>query len=185
MIFLASVEHSGTRFLLKLFKSAGFIHRYPQEPREDNAVIQDHFGHKHWDKFLPGDHPVVIPLRRLHSIFLSWEVRQKDFAVLDAQLSMMRQVKRPLWLPIDAEDRDVYLGNLNRKLGIHLKTDWCVISDKHTDRTPESAIQNVNEYQNLKAKHGRFFSCFYKDLSRKAQVAAEPGAKQVAAVDRA
>lgn len=161
MIFLASVEHSGTRFLLNLFKSAGFIHRYPQESWEENAVIQDHFGHKHWDKFFPGSNPVVIPLRRLHSIFLSWEMRQKDFGVLDNQLSMMRKVKRPLWMPIDAEDRDVYLANMNRKLGLNLKTDWCVISDKHTDRTPESAIQNVNEYTRLKMKYGSFFSRFY------------------------
>lgn len=167
-----TVEHSGTRFVIDLF--CGFTHIYPLQGVKAgvDTLVQTHFGQaKEWgafegilDKYDP---PVVIPLRRLHSIFLSWESRAKSG--LDHQLTLMTNMidRDPFWLPIDAYDRDEWLQDINDGLGLHLHTDWPIVgSDKRTVGKPEKTIQDQENYHRLKDKYDWFFSQVYGD-SRK------------------
>lgn len=166
-----TVEHSGTRFVIDLFHRAGFGHIHPQQPwGHPNVLVQAHFGQmKHWGKFEEilevYDPPMVIPLRRLHSIFLSWERRQKGFRSLDNELALMTNMndRDPYWLPVDAPDRDEWLSEINDGLGLHLETEWPIIgSDKRTAGKPEETIKDQSEYHRLKDKYDWFFSQVYR-----------------------
>lgn len=167
IICAPTIEHSGTRFVIDLFK--GFIHKRPNELiGQGDILVQTHFGQKHWGRFeaiLESDPPIVIPLRKLHSIFLSWERRQKGFTQLDTELAMMtNMVDRDIyWLPIDSEDRDEWLSDINQGLGLNLYTDWPIVgSDKRTAYKPEKTIQNQESYLRLKDKYDWFFSQVYR-----------------------
>lgn len=164
-----TVEHSGTHFLIDLFR--GFLHRHPTGNVAPgvNTLVQCHFGQaKHWGAFerimVDFEPPLVIPVRRLHAIVLSWESRQKRLTALDRELSLMTDMveRQPYWLPIDAPDREDWLAEINDGLGLNLHTEWPVVgSEKKTNGKPEDLIQDRNAYENLKAKHGWFFEQIY------------------------
>ena len=167
-----TVEHAGTRFVIDLFR--GFQHRHPQEGIAPGAdiLVQAHFGQaKNWGRFeeilQEYSPPVVIPVRRLHSIVLSWERRGKGFETLDLELAMMVNMvdADPYWLPIDADDRDEWLAEINDGLGLNLYTEWPIVgSDKRTAYKPEKTIGDQETYSRLRDKYDWFFGQIYPIL---------------------
>lgn len=171
IIAAPTVEHSGTRFVIDLFHRAGFGHKHPQDiSGHPDILVQAHFGQaKHWGAFEEildhYDPPVVIPLRRLHSIFLSWERRNKGFRTLDNELALMTNMvdRDPFWLPIDAGDRDEWLQEINEELGLNLTTEWPIVgSDKRTAGKPPETIKEQDEFERLEAKYAWFFDQIYR-----------------------
>lgn len=170
IIAAPTVEHSGTRFVIDLF--AGFAHRYPLQGVEPgvDTLVQAHFGQaKEWGAFEGildrHDPPVVIPLRRLHALFLSWERRGKWWRDLDHELAMMVNMidRDPYWLPIDATDREEWLDAINAGLGLTLDTDWPIIgSDKRTAGQAEDEIVDQAGYRILRDKFDWFFEQVYR-----------------------
>lgn len=165
-----TAEHSGTRFLIDLFRREGFVHNNtPFLVGGPDIVVQVHFGQKNWQAFeeLVEDRgfPIVIPVRRLHSVFLSWEARGKNTDLLDERIGLMTEwsERSPYWLPIDSDDRDEWLDEVRDGLGLKLETDWPIIgSDKHTNGKTEDRIQDQAGYTRLRDKFAWFYEQIYR-----------------------
>lgn len=167
MIACPTVEHSGTHFVLNLFEQAGFTQAPPKVGTR--IVCHAHFGQKNWDVLdeliEAREPPVVIPVRPLHAIFLSWEARDKNTDLLDGRFKLLTdQIERdPYWLPIEAADRDAWLAEINEGLGLHIETQWPVVgSEKRTAGQDESRIKDQSGYRALRDKYDWFFEQLYR-----------------------
>jgi hypothetical protein len=108
MIAIASVQHTGTRFLRLMFKPQGI----------KNAHFGQNFLHT-----IDG-HFILTPLRRLDRIIESWIRRDMDLKTLHTALAQMVSYPVDFYFPIDADDREQYLKRLNEILETDLATDW-------------------------------------------------------------
>lgn len=163
-----TVQHSGTRFLWNLLSGFKKINA-TSEWNFPDLLIHEHFSQNDYPRLVglldTYEPPIIIPLRRLHSIVLSWERRQKGFDRLDIELERMTGLvdRQPYFLPVDAPDRDDWLQEINEGLNLNLSTDWSIVgSDKHSAGNPESAIRDQETYHRLKEKHDWFFSQVYR-----------------------
>ena len=76
---------------------------------------------------------IIIPLRKLEAIKTSWSGRQLDPKHLDRDLeSLIKFTKQyqPYFLPIDHDQREIFLEKINHDFNLSLKTDWPVINKK-------------------------------------------------------
>lgn len=121
MICIPTVQHSGSLFVVDhLFGG------------RKNVVFR-HFGQPAFEQIYEhiNGRNCIIPLRRLKDIAYSWSGRQKDPAHLDRDIGLMiefAQEYNPYFLPIDHDDRDIYLSEINKAFGLNLETDWPVIN---------------------------------------------------------
>ena len=140
MIVVPTVQHTGSLFVVNhLFGG------------RKNVVFR-HFGQKAFDQIIPyiKGRNIVIPLRRLKDIAHSWSGRQSDPKHLDRDLQLMIEFSEeynPHFLPIDHTNRQDYLENINRSLGLSLKTDWPVINNmKHRHCGDDFSIINRHQW---------------------------------------
>ncbi len=142
IVVVASVHHTGTHFLFEhLFDG---WHRYNMgydcisEPH-GNGIVRIHCDHQQ-SQYLPrwlDSHRAVVPMRNPFAVATSWKAREKDLdgfgslmEKLNSQwdcLKKMVQPYNPIYLPIDAPDRENWLAALNKELGLELQTDWPVV----------------------------------------------------------
>jgi hypothetical protein len=110
MIAIGSVRHTGTRFCRELFHCPNY-----------------HFGEKQIERLDP--YTVITPLRRLESIMASWARRDLDLADLHEALTIMVDYGSDYYLPIDSDNRDMYLWSINEGEGTNYQTDWEILVD--------------------------------------------------------
>ena len=172
MIFVVpTVEHSGTHFIVHHLLRNYPVGTLDQIQDTKDVVYFGHMGQKKykWDKMmdvmLDRECAIITPLRSLERIVVSWERRRKDLKCLEKELEILVDIIDPLdpfYLPIDADNRDLYLNDINDYLGLHLKTDWPVVSsDKSSYNTTEQHIKDKEIYKRFKEKFEAFFSDFY------------------------
>ena len=160
MIVIISVRHTGTRFVRSHLIDCKYMNR--------------HVGERYLHQVEPYiDNNLVIPLRRLDRIIVSWERRDMGLEGLRDSLNELIDKydhRDPYYLPIDSDDRDEFLKALNEGMDTDFKTDWPVVdSDKNSSQSNYSDIIN-KEYANiLISEFDQFFSRFY---GRKEQDAA-------------
>ena len=139
MIIVPTIRHSGSHFLVDLLgydinKTLpwGQAHK-----ATDDSLIFDHISPYKVDIMLPliRDNLTVIPLRHPFVVAKSWIDRKKDLSELVAAWETLVYEIDPLepyYLPLDVEDRQDYLDELNIDTGRSMVTDW----------TPQGVVQN-------------------------------------------
>jgi hypothetical protein len=152
VILVASVPHSGSRFVLKLLgKPAFFWHVYQGESLEYITEL---------GKFCP----VVVPLRHPRAVAQSWVNRGKPIrthAKHEAMCVMFRTLidvvdkLKPLYLPVDVPNRDEYLSALKGVAG-ELHTNW----EPVTDGLPQKALSEDDELAVSELLADPFFARF-------------------------
>lgn len=139
MIAIASVRHTGTRFLSRLLG----------EP------LRVHFGEKYLYKVK--DYKIVTPLRELDKVITSWERRQLELKDLHVALGVMTNYPTDFYIPVDSADRETYLAKLSDYLGEDIVTDWAPVTDGHG-----SDSKGNPEYKDLILKeYSDWFKQFY------------------------
>ena len=144
-MMIASVRHTGTRFLKVLLKQ--------HEPTENV-----HFGQNFLYR-LQG-HYVITPLRRLDRVIQSWVNRSMELDMLHRDIGIMLEHPVDFFFPIDSENREDYLRELSEILGTELKTDWMPTGHHgkgQPNNEPEWTERILNDYSG-------FFDKFYKSV---------------------
>ena len=151
MIAIISVRHSGTRFV--------------RDELLKKQCLNAHVGEKqiYLDVLLPYFNNLIIPLRRPERIIVSWERRGMELDGLSDCLSILMAYDRydPMYFPIDAPDRQGYLDKINQRLGLELKTDWPVISDKHSSEATWDDVTDKVMGASIIDDFAPFFNRFY------------------------
>lgn len=169
MIFvLASIRHTGTQLV------RGHIFRdWPKhlphgEIRAERTVIHGHIDEK-WEGAMhayAGTGNVVIPLRRIEKIIVSWERRSLDLARLERALERLE--KRwdrylPYYIPVDHGARDLYVDDINRDCWwAKLESNWPIIGSERG--SVDATINDVNDkhfYDRMVKRFGPFFTRIY------------------------
>ena len=153
MIVIVSVRHTGTRFVREHLIDCEYMNRHLGE----KSLTQI-------DSLI--DNNLIIPLRRLDRVIVSWERRGMELDWLGRlfhELIEKYDHQNPYYLPIDSESRDDYLKALNEGMGTDFQTDWPVVgSDKNSSQSSYKDIIN-KEYANILINEfDQFFSRFYR-----------------------
>lgn len=142
MIGIASVQHSGTRFLRELFNP---------------PVRNVHFGQNYLHQV--EGYFIITPLRQLDRIIGSWVRRDMDLEHLHKCLGQMVEFPVNFYFPIDHEDRKEYLKQLNEILDLNLKTDWRPKGNQ--DKSARHPKVDVYWRDKIKEDYTEFFEQFY------------------------
>ena len=115
------------------------------------------------------DNNLIIPLRRLDRVIVSWERRGMELDWLGrlfGELIEKYDHRNPYYLPIDSDNRDNYLNKINEGMGTNFETDWPVIaSDKGSSNSEYNDIIN-KEYANILInEYEWFFNRFYAHIN--------------------
>lgn len=120
-MIIASVPHSGSRFVQKLL-GCKFLHVYSGESLDE---IKRH-------------DTIVVPLRHPLAVAKSWKRRGKPITEHPKHECMVRMFRNlidqvdplnPKYLPVDNARRTSALIALEFHLGMVLKTDWAPVTD--------------------------------------------------------
>lgn len=152
MILIPSVKHTGTRFLREhLLEGHEYINRHVGEKRIDQLDV---------------DGDLIIPLRRLDRIIVSWERRQLELPDLRSALTELvcrYDHQQPYYLPIDSHHRSDYLDDINEGLGLNLVTNWPVLySTKGSSASNWDDITDKDYAWQLTYDFQSFFTRFYR-----------------------
>lgn len=165
-VVVASVPHTGTRFVFEhLLKGR---HRCGEHPCDDGFSVYHTDGrHKKRLIALAGQFPTIVPMRHPAKVAQSWAVNRSknpDYYAPDrlraAFHSLVTDIDplKPLYLPIDAPNRDEYLAKINAELGLGLDTGWPVVGESDKSATPEVANPDIvaSLVDELSSFFGRF-----------------------------
>ena len=156
MIVLVSVWHTGTNFVFQhLFAGlapVGMNHNcYLNGHPPNSGLVRIHCDFDQ-HKYLPywvSKFRCVVPLRHPLSVARSWKAREKNLKLLPVQWQVLKRdvaPHNPLYLPLDALDRQDWLDRINEALGMDLQTDWPVImSCEKTATLTEAERDSVSE----------------------------------------
>lgn len=128
MLIFPTVRHTGSHFIIGLFgldinKAMSWKHGGQGE------YIFDHIHPALSYRFMPlmEENTIVVPLRHPKVTAVSWRDRKKDeqemIECFDCLVEMIDPYE-PHYLPVDSEQRDLWLKRLNFDLGLELETDW-------------------------------------------------------------
>lgn len=165
MVVIPTVMHTGSLFVTdNIFRD--FKKYKPNETPEEDSIVfwhVQHFPVSEFAKHINGRN-IVIPLRRLERIIVSWERRGKPLRHLDQSLDILMEFDQyePYYLPIDHEDRDRYFEEMKNGLGLDLKTDWKYYNLQHfSHNATYEDITDKKRADRLIEKHSPFFNRFY------------------------
>lgn len=143
---IPTIQHTGTKLLYGMFPE-GFTHySFYEEPESPNALHVGHITENSVEAIKRLDCQMIIPLRHPYLVAESWRRRNKplselfdNFMILVDELAPLD----PLYLPIDAANRQDYLNKINKRLDLRLNTNWNVVNSKkstynltHKDLSP-------------------------------------------------
>lgn len=160
IIGMPSVRHTGTRVVRGMFY--GFKQMHPEQKCFGDGIYSRHIGEKYEHE--ANQEILVIPLRRIDRIIVSWERREKSLDELDERLYRLvtyYDPKRPFYIPIDSDDRNTYWLRMCEELKISIVPQWQVISEKDSIFAGFSDIIDKDKGKTLIDKYRRFFSRFY------------------------
>jgi len=129
MIVVASIPHSGTRFVLEHLLAP---RKRVKSAPDDGEFFFEHLDSPHIPKLrdMMRQFPCIVPMRHPKSIALSWKADSRlltDLTTMYRCLVSAIDPFKPCYLPLDVENRDAYLQLLNDQTGLNLKTDWPII----------------------------------------------------------
>lgn len=172
VLIVYSVRHTGTRFVTDyLLRKNGFRNgNDPDDVAQDpeaHRVYREHVGDPKYGAWAHLEYRgnIVIPLRRLDRVIVSWERRGRPLDELAGALRTLIERfdhRRPMYLPIDSPRRDEFLAALGRQHHIDLRTDWAIgpTEKGSADAGPED-IKDMERAAALHAEFRGFFSRFY------------------------
>lgn len=113
-----------------------------------------------------GGTPAIVPMRHPREVARSWVFRgyayPQAFKLTELSDCWRRLVTGidplgPLYLPLDADDRDDWLEQINTSLGLNLSTDW-----PHWKKGPEVVLRPSHErlVEDVMSELGGFFKRF-------------------------
>jgi len=151
---IPTIQHTGTKFLAKLF---GQIHwaSFYEKPECDDFLHVGHLTRNSIDAIKRLNHKIIIPLRHPYLVAESWRRRNKPLDELEENFHLLvdeLDPLNPLYLPIDVDNRQDYLDQINDDLGLALVTEWGVENSKkstynlsHKDMTPGPTEKRLAE----------------------------------------
>lgn len=159
--------HTGTYFVTKHLLSS-LTERPIKHGIIGPGLYSDHvYPHKRglwYDVLSKSDH-VIVPLRHPAVVAESWKKRNRPKLELIEQfeelIGFVDQFQ-PLYLPLDVDDRDNYLGKINAATGLELETSWPVIhSKKATHDIDWRNLYPDDDIQEMIDANWQFFGRFY------------------------
>ena len=148
-VFCASVHHTGTNFVSKLFTDLGyeFTDKTPKEAGNSvNYFHRCHIGDStatELGEWLNVDVPLIVPLRHPIEVAKSWLARDKPIERMVRQFQILNErvdCHNPLYLPIDHPYREQYFNYLRLATDLELSTEWPVIASKREGSTHRAQL---------------------------------------------
>lgn len=172
MIIVPTIRNTGSHFVMHLLGAAipwrpNVLTWREVDKANDDSIIFDHVLPHQKHLFLPliAEHTTIVPLRHPYLTAKSWDDRGMDKADLIAMWEVMVNDINPLdpfYLPLDVDNRQDYLDELNDHTGLNLETDWTPRGVKnnnsnlrHGDLTP------CDEFGQLCERFAPFLDRFY------------------------
>ena len=150
-----SVEHSGTRFVKNTLlrgHSRAYHHLVPKH-RQFISQLRD----KH--EF------VLVPLRHPMEIARSWARRGMNLGHLALRFDMLRtmfEVKEPLWIPVDIEERDEYVEKAIKATGAKLTpAGWPRVGHERANEDYMMTEDEISTIMPAVERNLDFFERFY------------------------
>lgn len=138
-VFVASVHHTGTQFVQKLFEDLDYQITDKTPKEAGNSVNYLHRCHitdsvmTELMQWLQTDTPLIVPLRHPMEVARSWLARKKPISEMVRQFELLFEVVdpfNPLYLPIDHADREMYLSLIAEACDHDINTNWQKVSSK-------------------------------------------------------
>lgn len=160
MIIVPTIRHTGSHFVLHLLGVKGRVNCFTWRTAQQashNSVVFDHVlpHQRHIYLDLIKRHTTIVPLRHPYLTQKSWQDRNRDLDDMIAMWEVMANDIAPLdphFLPLDVDNRDDYLHNINRTSGLYLQTDWTPQGERkgnsatrHTDVSPVPEVEALCE----------------------------------------
>lgn len=104
-------------------------------------------------------YPTIVPFRHPMSIAESWKKRGKPLSNLAVQYQIFREAvacNNPFYLPLDAPNREEYLDQIRKRIGMPIETSWPVIGSENSTAT----LTRVEEDQVRHMMSDGFFGQF-------------------------
>ncbi len=132
MPVLSTVRNTGSHTAHNIFRDWE-MHYLTEDKRSDKVLW---FGHCEPGRNLPliGEHmesdgPLILTMRNPVEVWKSWRKRNKPpdntfRQMWSALFSLKETFPDSFWLPMDTEDRDVYLDMIEERLGEPVNRDW-------------------------------------------------------------
>ena len=152
IVVVVSVPHSGTQFVFK--QLLGWLEPEIRNPARSADKHGKIWFHVDPDRLVElrslTDYPWIVPMRHPLRIGESWKGRHKRLdrlvELLEIQRNFVHQFN-PLYLPIDAANRQDFLTEINQRLGTELETDWAnFTSTGHWDWLDEAEREMLMPY---------------------------------------
>ena len=121
-----SVHHTGTDFINKVLKDAGW--------NETRSC--------HWDADRRSEGLMISPIRNPSDSYITWESRGRteDFFLLWKIFNKAFLKNKDLFIvPVDTSDRQDWLDKLSSRLKCKLKTDW-----KPVNSQPRKEVEKID-----------------------------------------
>lgn len=136
-MIIASVPHTGTHFIKELITSSGV------------KIDQKHFASHEIDY----NQLIISPIRDPHDCYVTHKSRghlDETFFYSWFEFNRVYESNADLMvIPIDQVDnREIYLSQLSKKLGIPLTTDWQPVSSKDREDITRGSV-NLRYLYNL------------------------------------
>lgn len=176
-VFVASVHHTGTQFVQKLFEDADYQITDLTPKEAGNSVNYLHRSHiadavmTELDEWLNLGIPVIVPLRHPMAVAKSWLARKKPIEEMIRQFQILVELVDPfgpLYLPIDHEHRELFLSRIRHECGSEIVTDWPIVASKVEGSDHQAQLKpvepNHDEYRQLETLQGcELLNRFYPD----------------------
>ena len=131
-IILPTIQHTGTHFVMKILKDAGYSHKNIMEEPEQNSYLVGHLDNKErTDRAieLMQAYPAIIPLRDEKAVMESWKKHGRKLSILTHCYRNLEKLLlyNPYILPLHDYKRQAALDLINKELNLSLTTDWEVV----------------------------------------------------------
>jgi len=172
LVIVPTIRNTGSHFVLRLLGK-----EHPWRPdiltwrgldkAKDDSVVFDHVFPHQRNLSLPliRDHLTIVPLRHPYLTQKSWKDRNHDKSDLIGMWEVMANEIAPLnpfFLPLDVDNRQDYLDELNTATGLNLKTDWKPEGSKHNNfNLRYTDIEPTEEISALCERISLFLERFY------------------------
>lgn len=147
---IPTIQHTGTKLLAKMFGDIHWASFIEDIGDREDVLYLGHLTANSIEAIKRLNNPILIPLRHPYLVAESWIRRGKPLTELAENFRLLvneLDPLNPLYLPIDVDNRQDYLDNINKELGLSLETNWAIENSKkmtynlsHKDLSPDQII---------------------------------------------
>jgi hypothetical protein len=161
---IPTIQHTGTKLLANMFEGFKRI-SFIEESEADNVLYLGHLTVNSIDNIKKLKNPIILPMRHPYLVAESWKRREKPLSDLVINFRLLiNDIDKldAMYLPIDVENKQDYLDEINEKLGLSLYSDWNVVnSKKQTYNLSYKELTPDPEMEDLVSDNKEFFERFY------------------------